>query len=144
MPFSYEEFDLSDVKTYPLKSRTSKARVEDFARPVGPGASVGALLDSLPDILAAADFKAVVRAIRDAKRTDGGHRVGAGRARDQDRARPGADRPDGARLRLGDRDQRRRRSSTTSRSRSSAPRQRTSTKRSAPAASAWPRRPDGC
>ena len=72
MPFSYEDFDLADVKTYPLKSRTSKARAEDFARPVGPRASVAALLDSLPDILAAADFKAVVRAIRDAKRTDGG------------------------------------------------------------------------
>ena len=31
MKFSYEEFDLSDVKTYPLKSRKSKARAEDFA-----------------------------------------------------------------------------------------------------------------
>jgi len=72
MPFSYEDFDLSDVKTYPLKSRKSKTRVEDFARPVAPGAAVGGLLESLPDILAAADFKAVVRALRDAKRTGGG------------------------------------------------------------------------
>jgi hypothetical protein len=78
MPFPYEEFDLSDVKTYPLKSRKSKARVEDFARPVAPGATVGGLVDSLPDILAAADFKAVVRAIRDAKRTDGGIVWGVG------------------------------------------------------------------
>jgi hypothetical protein len=72
MPFSYEDFDLSDVKTYPLKSRKSKARAEDFARPVASGASVGTLVDSLPNILAAADFKAVVGAIREAKRTDGG------------------------------------------------------------------------
>ena len=72
MPFSYEDFDLSDVKTYPLKSRKSKTRVEDFARPVAPGTAVGGLLESLPDILAAADFKAVVRALRDAKRTGGG------------------------------------------------------------------------
>jgi hypothetical protein len=72
MPFSYEDFDLSDVKTYPLKSRKSKTRVEDFARPLAPGAPVGAFADSLPDILAAADFKAVVRAIREAKRTGGG------------------------------------------------------------------------
>jgi len=72
MPFLYEEFDLSGVNTYPLKSRKSKTRVEDFARPVAPGTAVGGLLESLPDILAAADFKAVVRAIRDAKRTDGG------------------------------------------------------------------------
>ena len=72
MPFPYEEFDLSDVKTYPLRSRKAKTRVEDFARPVAPGVSVSALLDSLPGILAAADFKAVVGAMRDAKRTDGG------------------------------------------------------------------------
>ena len=68
MPFPYEEFDLSDVKTYPLKSRKSKARAEDFARPVPVGASVGALLDSLPNLLAAADFTRVVRAIVAAKR----------------------------------------------------------------------------
>ena len=72
MIFPYAEFDVSDVKTYPLKSRASKARVEDFARPVSPGGSVGAFVDSLPGILAAADFKAVVRAIADAKRTDAG------------------------------------------------------------------------
>jgi len=31
MPFPYEEFDLSGVRTYPLASRRSKARAEDFA-----------------------------------------------------------------------------------------------------------------
>ena len=72
MIFPYEEFDLSDVKTYPLKSRASKARVEDFARPAAPGGSIGAFVDSLPDMLAAADFKAVVGAIVEAKRADGG------------------------------------------------------------------------
>ena len=40
MTFSYDEFDLSDIKTYPLKSRASKVRVEDFARPVAPSASL--------------------------------------------------------------------------------------------------------
>src|SRR5437762_10183543 len=72
MAFPYEEFDLSGVKTYPLKSRRSKARAEDFARPAAPGGSVGALVDSLPNFLAAADFKTIVRAIADAKRTDAG------------------------------------------------------------------------
>ena len=72
MRFTYEDFDLSDVRTYPLKSRTSKARVEDFARPCAAGARVGAFIDSLPDMLAAADFKAVVRAIVTAKRDAGG------------------------------------------------------------------------
>ena len=72
MPFTYDDFDLSDVTTYPLKSRKSKARVEDFARPALSGGSVGALVASLPDILAASDFKAVVRAMVEAKRTGAG------------------------------------------------------------------------
>jgi Deoxyhypusine synthase len=63
MTFHYEEFDLADIRTYPLKSRKSKARVEDFSRPCGHDTSIGRLVDSLPNILAAADFKAIVRAI---------------------------------------------------------------------------------
>jgi hypothetical protein len=70
VPFPYEQFDLSDVRTYPLASRKSKANAADFARPVARGASVRSLLDSLPNILAAADLKAVVNAILRAK-TDG-------------------------------------------------------------------------
>ena len=31
--FRYDEFDSSDVRTYPLHSRPSKVRREDFARP---------------------------------------------------------------------------------------------------------------
>jgi hypothetical protein len=72
MPFSYDDFDLSGINTYPLKSRGSKVRVEDFARPVASGAPVGALVDSLPNLLAAADLKAIARAIVEAKRTGGG------------------------------------------------------------------------
>ena len=72
MTFGYDDFDLSGVKTYPLKSRKSKARVEDFARPCAPGASIAAWLDSLPNALAAADFKAVVRAVQDARASESG------------------------------------------------------------------------
>jgi len=72
MPFHYEEFDLSGVRTYPLKSRPSKARVEDFAKPVGASPGVGELLDSLPNVLAAADLKAVAGAVAQAARTDAG------------------------------------------------------------------------
>src|SRR3954468_14436307 len=73
MPFHYEEFDLSGLRTYPLKSRPSKARVEDFARPVaGAPPTVGDLLDSLPNILAAADLKAVAGAIAKAARSECG------------------------------------------------------------------------
>ena len=72
MPFTYEEFDLSGVRTWPLESRQSKTRVEDFGRSVAGPATVAAFVESLPDILAGADLKAVVRAIVDARRTDAG------------------------------------------------------------------------
>src|SRR5262245_359952 len=72
MIFPYEEFDLSGIKTYPLKSRKSKVTVSDFARPASRATTIGNFLDSLPDILAAADLKAVVTAITNAKRSDRG------------------------------------------------------------------------
>ena len=78
MPFPYDEFDLSDVRTYPLASRPSKARSEQFGQPCGTDRSIGRLIDSLPDILAAADFKAVVGAIVEARRQDGGILWGLG------------------------------------------------------------------
>ena len=64
MKFDYEEFDLSGVRTYPLASRKSKANAADFARPYVPGSGMRAWLDSLPHLLAAADFQAVVAAMR--------------------------------------------------------------------------------
>jgi hypothetical protein len=70
--FGYDEFDLSGVRTYPLNSRKSKANAQDFARPHAAGAGVGAFVDSLPSILAGADFKAVVGALRDAHRSGRG------------------------------------------------------------------------
>jgi hypothetical protein len=72
MPFPYDEFDLSDVRTYPLASRTSKARVEDFAKPYPPRAGMQAWIDSLPRMLAAKDFRAVVDALTVARKNDGG------------------------------------------------------------------------
>src|SRR5262245_25644995 len=72
MPFSYEDFPLDDVRTYPLKSRASKVRVDDFARRSSLDATVAAFVDGLPNILAAGDFKAIVRAIAEARRADAG------------------------------------------------------------------------
>ena len=72
MPFPYEEFDLSGVRTYPLASRRSKANAIDFARPVGAGASVRDWLESLPKVLGAADLRRAAGAMADA------HRRGAG------------------------------------------------------------------
>jgi hypothetical protein len=67
VPFPYEEFDLSTIRTYPLASRASKTRVEDFGRPLSPGASFKSWFDSLPDILGGADLRRAVRAIVDAR-----------------------------------------------------------------------------
>ncbi len=68
MPFPYEEFDLSHVRTYPLAERSSKARAVDFARPSAPGASFASWFDSLPAILGAADVRRVVEALVAARR----------------------------------------------------------------------------
>ena len=67
MKFSYQEFDLSRVKTYPLASRKSKANAADFAQAFKPGSGVPGLVDSLPSILAGGDFKAIVAALRTAR-----------------------------------------------------------------------------
>ena len=72
MKLRYEEFDLSGVRTYPLASRKSKANVAEFATRVTPQQTVGEFVASLPDILAGADFKAVVAAVRAAKASDSG------------------------------------------------------------------------
>jgi hypothetical protein len=76
--FSYEQFDLSDIKTYPISSRHSKAHIKHFGHSIDPGSSVGALVDSMPDIFSGADFKRVVRAIVAAKQNDGGILWGIG------------------------------------------------------------------
>jgi hypothetical protein len=78
MPFPYEEFDLSGVRTYPLSSRRSKARAEDFARPVERGGSFASWFDSLPAMLGAADVRRVVRAIVEAHHRNAGVMWGIG------------------------------------------------------------------
>jgi hypothetical protein len=72
MPFPYEEFDLSRVTTYPLASRPSKARAEDFARPFTKGGGIADWLDRLPKVLAAQDLKAIVSRMLRAKKEGGG------------------------------------------------------------------------
>jgi hypothetical protein len=76
--FSYEEFDVSDIRTYPLDARHSKTHVSNFLRPVSPGSSIGAFVDSLPGLLASGDFKKVVRNILEAKRNRSGILWGLG------------------------------------------------------------------
>jgi Deoxyhypusine synthase len=68
MKLPYEAFDLSGIKTYPLRSRESKVGLAQFATPYKKGSGVDGLVKSLPGLLAARDFKAVVDAIVTAKR----------------------------------------------------------------------------
>lgn len=72
MTLPYEEFDLSAVHTYPLASRTSKAQIEDFARPVERGSSFKDWFESLPAILGTKDLRRVVQAVVDARASEGG------------------------------------------------------------------------
>jgi hypothetical protein len=78
MIFPYEEFDLSHVRTYPLASRASKAKADDFAKPCSPQATIASFVYSLPNILGAADFRAVVRAVVEARRAGRGILWGLG------------------------------------------------------------------
>jgi hypothetical protein len=71
MKLPYEEFDLSGVKTYPLRSRQSKVSLAQFATPHKKGAGIPGLIKSVPALLAAQDFKDVVAAITTAKNADG-------------------------------------------------------------------------
>jgi hypothetical protein len=79
------EVDLARVRTVPVGDRPNKVRAEDFATPPGPDTSFLAFLDSLPQILQARSFLAVVDAIARAARDGrpvvcmmGGHIVKTG------------------------------------------------------------------
>jgi hypothetical protein len=77
--------DPSQIRTVPLSLRANKVNAADFARPPGPQRDFGTFLDSLPDILEARSFLAVVDAIVAAARARravvcmlGGHVVKTG------------------------------------------------------------------
>jgi len=78
MAFSYEEFDVTGIRTYPLSSRKSKVNAEDFGRPVQHGASFKVWFDSLPAVLGAADLRRAAAAIVAAKKRDAGIAWGIG------------------------------------------------------------------
>lgn len=87
MPLPYEDFDVSDVTTYPLTSRPSKVTVSQFGAAYDPGSGMAGWFASLPSILAGDDLRAVVEAIRGAHALDrptiwglGGHVIKTGLA----------------------------------------------------------------
>ena len=58
---------LEKLRTYPLARRASKVNVRQFARAHRRGSSFAQFLDTLPRILAANDFRAIVEAIARAR-----------------------------------------------------------------------------
>ncbi len=59
--------DRRSVRTVSARSRPSKVRLRDEARPHRPGASLGTFLAGLPDVLAAADLRRAIDAAARAK-----------------------------------------------------------------------------
>jgi hypothetical protein len=66
MKEAIKPLSLEGLKTYPLSRRKSLVSWKNFSRPVRPRASFKTFLDSLPDILAAKDFKEIVSRIQKA------------------------------------------------------------------------------
>jgi len=70
MKRKFNPIDTSGVKTYSIRGRKSKVSVDDLGVPVDKGMTLEAFLDSLPNILAAGDLKAIAAAIADCHGTD--------------------------------------------------------------------------
>ncbi len=64
------KLNLARLRTYPLRTRHSKVNMTDGAVPWRRGGTFQKFLQSLPDILAGQDFRAVVNAIIQARRRE--------------------------------------------------------------------------
>ncbi len=62
MPRRTPTIDRTRIRTQPARRRKSKLRTRDEARPLDAGSSVAELLDSLPQLLGAADLNDVIAA----------------------------------------------------------------------------------
>ncbi len=66
--YKEEPLSPSGLKTYPLRGRSSRVEVRRFARSFEPGLPLSRFIDSLPDILAGADFRSLLAALARARR----------------------------------------------------------------------------
>lgn len=85
--YPYEPLEFTGLKTVAIKARGGKVRVEHFARPFHKGDGIASFIDSLPSILAADSFRAVIEAIAEARKRKrailwglGGHVIKCGLA----------------------------------------------------------------
>jgi Deoxyhypusine synthase len=67
---NFKALDFSKVRTYPVKKRLSKVQSSLLGKKIPKGARVRSLIQSLPDILAAQNLKAIARKIAQAHRTN--------------------------------------------------------------------------
>ena len=71
MPSIYDKdlkpLALDKVKTYPLASRPSKVKLEDFAKPLDSNSSLDGFLDSLPNVLAGQNLRELSARIQRAR-----------------------------------------------------------------------------
>ena len=67
MAYSIKPLKPGKIQTYPLASRPSKVGRADFAKPPRRGGRVSDLVDGLPDLLAARDFKELLELLRGAR-----------------------------------------------------------------------------
>lgn len=63
-----KKIDVSKIKTYRIKGRESKVRINDFSRPHRKGGSFSEFLSSLPNILAAKNLREVAGAVAHARK----------------------------------------------------------------------------
>jgi len=85
--YTHQPMEFTGLKTVPIQARGGKVRVEHFAKPHRAGAGVQGLIDSLPAILAADSFRAVLDAMVEARKRQrailwglGGHVIKCGLA----------------------------------------------------------------
>ena len=65
-----KKIDTSKIKSYSLKGRESKVRINDFSKPHAKGGSFREFFSSLPDILAAKHLKDVAAAVVQARKDE--------------------------------------------------------------------------
>ncbi|MBC8316989.1 MAG: hypothetical protein H8E41_03725 [Desulfobulbaceae bacterium] len=73
-----EAIDLSGLKTYSIHGRFSKVTVDNFAKPLSPGARVKDLLQSLPGQFAGVDFPELIERLAASHRSGRPIAVGMG------------------------------------------------------------------
>jgi GNAT superfamily N-acetyltransferase len=87
MPSRHPELSLDSVRTLSVRDRKSKVSLQDFAKEVRPGMTVGELLAALPDVLAGRDLRTLVARLEESIRREaewifmlGGHVIKTGTA----------------------------------------------------------------